>query len=166
MGTSPSLTGFTCRWCLPFHSRKNFPWIQHAPRSVCPGQSNKPKEIPWFLLHRLLGSRSSGTQAVNRCHRKGKLGLPCGWLKGSKVQDQQPVTWPLSKKRMEEKALEERRETVRFRIRFACTSDPLQSLLQHSVYYQGTIIYTREIPDNPHGWLIPLGQLCSLQSFL
>uniref|UniRef100_A0A452TFB3 2-amino-3-carboxymuconate-6-semialdehyde decarboxylase n=1 Tax=Ursus maritimus TaxID=29073 RepID=A0A452TFB3_URSMA len=24
--------------------------------SVCPGQPNQPKEVPWFLLHRLLGS--------------------------------------------------------------------------------------------------------------
>lgn len=124
--------GFTYRWFLPLHCGKNFPWIQHAPRSVCPGQPNQPKEIPWILLYRLLGSWSSGPQAVNRCHRKGKSELSFGWLMGGRVQDQQPVTWPLSKKGMEEKALEEMSRTLRFGIRFACPGDPLQSL-QHRV---------------------------------
>lgn len=112
-GSKPLSKEFTCRWSLPLYNRKNLPWIQHAPRSVCPGQSNQPKEIPWFLLHRLLGSWSSGPQAVNRRHRKGKPGLPFGRFIESRVQDQQPVTWILSKNRVEEKATE-RTGTMRF----------------------------------------------------
>lgn len=112
-GSKPLTKEFTCRWSLPLYSRKNLPWIQHAPRFVCPGQSNQPKEIPWFLLHRLLGSWSSGPQAANRRHRKGKLWLPLRWLIDSRGQDQQPVTWVLSKNQLEEEATE-RAGTVRF----------------------------------------------------
>lgn len=128
--------GFSCRWSLPLYSGKNLPWIQCAPRSVCPGQSNQPKEVPGFLLHRLLGSWSPGPQAVNRCHRKGKLGLPFGWLTKRRVQDQQPITWYLSKKKgrgMEEKATEERTGTVKFGIRLVCTGDATKIILHQRV---------------------------------
>ena len=158
--------GFTCRWFLPLQSRKNLPWIQHAPRSVCPGQSNQPKEIRWLLLHGLLGSWSSGPQATNRCHRKGKPGLPFGWLTGSRVQDPQPVARSLFEKGMGEKALEGKRGALRFGIRFACTGYPVQNLLQHRpcISREPLWMHTKEIPDNPHGWGVPQKNSSSLRS--
>ena len=57
---------------------------------------------------------------------------------------------------------EDRRGTGKVRIRFACTGASFNTVYNA----KEPSIYTREIPNNPHGWVIPLDQLCSLGSSL